>query len=485
MQALRRASLCALLLVSSGCIVGPNHSKPSASVSDAWIEVRADARLQATGVRVLQAMAARGIALGQIFPQVQELNGDFTRSKASEHGLAVTPYNSSWRLGFDAGWEMDFWGKFRRNIEAADAELGASVASYDDAVVTLVAEVALAYVEVRTTQARIKIAQDNVKRQQDSTHLAEERFQAGATSELDPTQVKSLLAETQAEIPSLETQLHQAMYRLTFLLGEPPRDILPELGQPGIIPIPPTEVSIGIPADLLRRRPDIRLAERTAAAASARIGVASAELYPAFFLGGSLGLEAGRASDLFRSGSWTGLFTPGFSWPIFNYGRLRNNVRVQDAVFQEALLNYRNTVLAAAQEVEGSLAAFVRGQDRDGYLREAVKHSERALDLARVQYAEGTADFQRVLDALAQLQRLQDSRVVTQGQVVVSLIAMHKSLGGGWELRNCQNLVGESTKREMRSRTNWGRMLDTGRRKRTGACADECPAAPPEPGCGD
>jgi len=492
---LGRATLGVLLLLTGACMVGPDYKTPDAAVHDAWIEGGEDTRvkrdaaqqrewwktlndpvldaliakahgqnlsLRAAGVRVLQAMAARGISVGQLFPQVQELNGDYTRAKASENGPPGPTYTSSWGLGFDAAWELDFWGKFRRNIEASDAELDASLATYDDVMVTLVSEVALAYVDLRTTQARIQIAHDNVKQQEDSTRLAEERFQAGATSELDPTQVKTLLAQTRAEIPSLEAQLRQAMYRLTFLLGEPPRDILEELGQPGRIPTAPAEIAVGIPADLLRRRPDIRLAERQAAAQSARIGVAQAELYPAFFLSGSLGLQAGSASNLFDGGSWTGSITPGFSWPIFNYGRLKNNVRVQDAAFQAAILNYRNAVLAAAQEVESGLVGFLRGQERAALLQEAVALSEKSLELARVQYAEGTADFQRVLDALTGLQQVQDALVTAQGRVVASLIATQKSLGGGWELREGLNIVPEETRQEMKERTNWGKLLDAG-----------------------
>jgi len=489
---MRTQTLAALLLLG-GCMVGPDYETPESKVNDAWHEGGEDQRvkrdaaqesewwktlndpvldnliatahgqnlsLRAAGVRVLQAMAARGISVGQLFPQVQELNGSYSRSKASENGPPVPTYSSSTGLGFDASWELDFWGKFRRDIEAADAELDASLATYDDVMVTLISEVALAYIDIRTTQARIKIARDNVKRQEDGNTLAEERFKAGATSELDPTQVKSLLAETRAEIPSLDAQLRQAMYRLMFLLGEPPRDILEELGEPGRIPSVPAEVAVGIPADLLRRRPDIRLAERQAAAQSARIGVAKADLYPAFFLSGSLGLRANSASNLFDSGSWTGSITPGFSWPVFNYGRIRNNIRVQDAAFEGAILNYRNTVLAAAQEVESGLVGFLRGQDRATHLREAVKQSQKALGLAQVQYAEGTADFQRVLDALAGLQQVQDSLVRTQGQIIASLIATHKALGGGWELRDGLNIVPQETKEEMQARTNWGKLLD-------------------------
>jgi NodT family efflux transporter outer membrane factor (OMF) lipoprotein len=480
----------AFVLLLPACMVGPDYVRPDAKINDGYIEgearVKRDAEyesgwwkalndpvldslietahaqnltLRAAGVRVLQAMAARGISVGELFPQAQELNGAYTRSRASENGPPVPTYASTWGVGFDAAWELDFWGKFRRNLEASDAELDASLASYDDVMVTLVAEVALAYFQIRTVQERIKIALDNVKQQEDGENLAEERFNAGSTSELDPAQARTLLAQTEAEIPTLEAQLRQTMYRLTFLLGEPPRNILEQLGEMDGLPQAPTELAVGIPADLLRRRPDVRLAERQAAAQSARIGVAKAEMYPAFFVSGSLGLASSDASDLFKSGSWTGSITPGFSWPIFNYGRLTNNVRVQDAAFQAAIIGYRNAVLAAAQEVESSLVGFLRAQDRETLLEEALRHSQRSLELAKLQYKEGTADFQRVLDALAGLQAVQDSLVVTQGRVLVALVSTHKALGGGWELRNGLDIVPQETKDAMEARTNWGSML--------------------------
>jgi NodT family efflux transporter outer membrane factor (OMF) lipoprotein len=483
----------ARLLLLAGCMVGPDYVRPDAQVNETWVESGRDTRVQAgveqqiewwkalddpaldalieraygqnlslraAGVRILQAMAERGIAVGQLFPQVQELNGDFTRSKASENGPPVPPYTSSWGIGFDAAWELDFWGKFRRNIEAADAELDASLANYDDIMVSLVSEVALAYIEIRTLQLRIRIAQENVKQQEDGTRLADERFKSGATSELDPTQVRALTAQTRALIPSLEAQLRQAAYRLTFLLGEPPHDILDELGDPGQLPLASPEIAVGIPADLLRRRPDIRLAERQAAAQSARIGVAQADLYPSFFLSGSLGLRSDSASSLFDGNSWTGAITPGFSWPIFNYGRLKNNVRAQDAAFQASIIGYRNAVLAAAQEVESGLAAFLGAQDSVVFLADSVTHLKRSLELARVQYAEGSADFQRVLDSLTGLRQVQDTLVTTQGQVLANLIATQKALGGGWEVRRGVAIVPNKTQKEMAERTDWGNMLD-------------------------
>jgi NodT family efflux transporter outer membrane factor (OMF) lipoprotein len=489
----RLAVLAALCLVQTGCTVGPDYVRPTAVVADDWVESadgervepekapptewwkvfgdpvldglveRAYAQnlpLRVAGVRVLQAMAARGIAVGGLFPQVQELSGDYTRAKASGNGPPVPSYSSTWRMGLDAAWELDFWGKFRRSIESSDAELDASLANYDAVVVSLVAEVALTYVEIRTLQLRIKIAEENVEQQERSLELAVDRFEAGSTSKLDPTQVRSLLAETRAAIPSLGLQLKQAAYRLSFLLGTTPGDILSELGNPLKIPAAPSSVAVGIPADLLRRRPDIRLAERQAAAQSARIGVAEAEMYPAFFLSGGIGFGASDPSDLLTGQSWTGSITPGFRWPIFNYGRLTNNVRVQDAEFQAAIINYRNAVLAAAGEVESGLAGFLGSQDREAHLREAVKQSQLALDLSQLQYAEGTADFQRVLDALTGLRAVQDAMVSARGDVAASLITTHKAMGGGWELRQGMDIVPEETRAEMAERTNWDDLLE-------------------------
>jgi len=488
----RVAVLALLLLLAPACEVGPDYVRPEEAVNDEWLEGETDARvkpgapqpaewwkvlkdpvldslierahaenlsLRIAGVRVLQAMAARGIAVGTLFPQSQTVGGAYSRSKAPD-GAPGSPYASSWNLGFDAVWELDFWGKFRRSIQAADGVLDASLANYDAVMVSLFSEIAIAYVQLRTLQVRLEIARKNVKTQEDGLRLANTRFETGATSELDPAQARSLLAQTRSDIPFFEAQIRQTLYRIAFLLGSPPTADLADLEKPGKIPDVPAEIAVGIPADLLRRRPDIRLAERQAAAQSARIGVAEADLYPAFFLSGSLGLASNSASTLFDSGSWTGAIEPGFSWPVLNYGRLKNNVRVEDAEFQAAIENYRNVVLAAAQEVESGIAAYLGGLDQASRLAEAVEESQKSLDLANIQYAEGTADFQRVLDSLEGLQRLQDALTVTQGQAVAYLISTQRALGGGWEVRRGMDIVPEETRREMAERTNWGDLLE-------------------------
>ncbi|MHC4991378.1 MAG: efflux transporter outer membrane subunit, partial [Planctomycetota bacterium] len=416
--------------------------------------------LRQAAVRVMQAMAERGITVGQLFPQSQEINGSFDRTKFSENPGTPDRYQNTWGLSFDAAWELDVWGRFRRGIESADAALDASLASYDDVMVSLVAEVAATYVEFRTLQVRIDIAMDNVEIQEESLRLAESRFRNGATSELDPVQAKAVLEQTRSDVPALRIQLQQAMYQLSFLLGMPPRDMMDRLGEAGRVPFAPTEVAVGIPADLLRRRPDIRLAERQAAAQSAQIGVAVADLYPSFFLSGSLGLRSDSTGSLFDSSSWTGSFTPGFSWPILNYGRLENNVRVQDAAFQAAILQYQTTVLAAAQEVEGGVVSFLGAQEQARHLAESVVHSRRSLELSTIQYLEGSSTFTRVLDSQAQLRQVEEFLASTQGEVAQSLIATYKALGGGWEVRQGMDILPEETREEMKQRTDWGDMLD-------------------------
>jgi NodT family efflux transporter outer membrane factor (OMF) lipoprotein len=481
-----------MLLCAGGCMVGPDYVRPDADVNQSWLDAQ-DPRvkpdpveqvewwrtfddplldalveeayaqnltLRQAAVRVVQAMAARGIAVGELFPQSQEVGGSYDRTKLSENIGEPIRYRSSWGIGFDAAWELDVWGKYRRNIESADASLDASLASYDDVMVSLVAEVAATYVELRTLQIRIRIALDNIEIQEESLRLAESRFRNGQTSELDVAQAESVLEQTRAAVPALRIDLQQAMYQLNFLLGSPPRDLLERLGEAGQIPTAPTEIAIGIPADLLRRRPDIRLAERQAAARSAQIGVAAADLYPSFFLSGSLGLQSDSSGDLFEGDSWTGSITPGFSWPILNYGRIKNNVRVQDAAFQATILDYQNAVLAAAQEVESGLAGFLGAQEQVEHLAASVDASRRSLELSTIQYREGSSTFTRVLNSQTQLRAVEESLATTQGQVAQNLIATYKALGGGWEIRRGVDILPEETRQEMEKRTDWGTMLE-------------------------
>jgi NodT family efflux transporter outer membrane factor (OMF) lipoprotein len=490
------AALAGTLLGAVGCIgtVGPNFTRPAAPTSPAWLEARsprvqagpprverwweifrdpaltklvetADAQnlsLRAAGLRVLQAQARRGIAIGNLFPQQQALSGSYTRTRRSVNtpaGGVGARDTGSWQAGFDALWELDLWGKFRRAIEASDAELLAAVASYDDVLVSLVAEVATTYVRLRVVDERLAVARDNVRVEHDSLEIARIRFEAGGTSELDVQQATALLKDTEATIPQFGIQLRQAIDSLAVLLGMPPTELTDLLGGEGRVPQVPAEVAIGIPADLLRRRPDVRRAELDAAAQSARIGVAVADLLPSFQLTGTLGLSAEDAANLFEGRSFTGSFGPALRWPILNYGRIVNNVRLQDATFQELAVTYANTVLVAQREVEDALIGYLRGSEQVERLAESVAAAKRAVEISQVQYREGATDFTSVLNTQQAKLREEDLLASTRGAVALAAIALYKALGGGWEIRGGRDFVPEETREAMRARTDWGSMI--------------------------
>ena len=325
-------------------------------VLDSLIEeaYRQNISLQLAGLRILEARAQLGIAVGLQYPQTQQVGGSASAVKLSENAPNFSPVADrsfrDYQAGFDASWEIDFWGRYRRGIQSAEAGLAASLADYDDALVSLTAEVARSYVLIRTLQERLQIAYDNIKLQQDSLRIANVRFTNGATTELDVQQARSNLANTQALVPSTLSGIQKARNALAILLGILPSELHNLLDGPGKIPVVPAEIATGIPAELLRRRPDIRRAEALAASQSALIGVAESDLYPRFTLLGSIGFETSDtfdsdAGDLIDSDSLQYFAGPAFTWNILNYGRLKNNVRVQDARYQQTIMNYRNTVL--------------------------------------------------------------------------------------------------------------------------------------------
>jgi NodT family efflux transporter outer membrane factor (OMF) lipoprotein len=347
----------------------------------------------------------------------------------------------------------------------------ASIAGYDSALVTLTAEVARAYVLIRTFEERILIARANVQIQKRSLEIAEARFEGGIVTELDVQQAKALLNDTEAAISRLKIGLRQTRHGLSILLGIPPGSLKNVLIEAGAIPDAPPEVIVGIPADLLRRRPDIRSSELQAAAQSARIGIAKADLYPQFSLVGSIGLQSSEQGgitsnnanfgDLFDSDSITYFLGPSIQWPILNYGRIKNSVRVQDAQFQQLIVNYENTVLNAYREVEDAMVGFLRSQEQVTYLSNSVNASKRSVDLSLIQYREGVTDYQRVLDTQRFLTQEQDLLTSVNGEVALNLIAMYKALGGGWQIREGKDFVNEETKAEMQERTSWGGMLSS------------------------
>lgn len=500
-----RTGFACSMVVAAGCTtVGPDYERPETTTADDWLEAN-DARvdtasveyqdwwsvfndpvldqlitqayqqnlsLQVAGLRVLQARAQLGIAVGLQYPQSQSVNGGYVRSRASQNAppLANLPDDiassasqglNTWSTSFDAAWEADVWGKFRRGIQAADANLAANMLNYDALLVTLTGDVAALYTVVRTFEERLRVARQNVELQTEALNLAQTRFNLGATSQLDVEQSTSLLRNTQAMIPALELGLGQTRNTLSFLLGMPPSDLQAILGSAGDIPTAPTTAAVGIPADLLRRRPDVRAAEMAAATQSAAIGVSQADLYPHFVIAGSLGLAGESFSDQFKSGSATGFITPFVSWDILNYGRIKNNVRVQDARFEQLAVSYQNSVLNAAREVQDGLLGFLRTQEQIGFLQGGVEASVRAADLALVQYQQGAVDYTRVLNTQTTLLQQQDALTASRGAVVSNLIAVYKALGGGWQLREGNNYVDEALREKMAARTDWDELLDS------------------------
>ena len=492
----------------AGCAVGPDYIRPQAPEMKTWIE-KDDSRIKSepadfstwwkmfndpvldalietayqqnlslriAGIRILEARAELGIAVGNRYPQLQQARVDVTRVSASENAANTTPsadfnYGEA-GLGFDAAWEMDFWGKFRRAVESGVWNLDASIANYDDILVSLTAEVARTYVLIRTLEARLAIAHENVKIQERSREIAQVRFEGGDVTELDVSQARALLGDTQASIPRLEAQLRQAGNGLALLLGILPGDLEHMLGGPRPIPAVAPQVAVGVPAELLRRRPDIRVAERRMAAQCSLIGLAKADLYPRFSLLGSIGLSASDAAvtaagfpggssrgDLWDSDSIEFLGGLSFQWNVFNYGRIKNRVRVQDARFQQLAANYINTVLKASREVEDGISAFLKSQEEVGFLTSSVKAASRSVDLSLIQYREGLVDYQRVIDTQRFLVQVQDLLTAKEGSVTLGLVAIYKALGGGWQIRVGNEFVPQETKDEMGRRTDWGDLL--------------------------
>lgn len=524
-----RSLLLAAVTFLAGCMIGPNYTRPLAPTAERWIDAdaaptvattRADSApapapdspawwtvfadpilvdlvdtayrqnptLRTAGARVVEAQARRGIAIGGLFPQQQEAFGGYQRvgiSNARANQQIGDHFFDDFAAGFDATWELDVWGRFRRGIESADAELLASVASYDDVLLTLIAEVSANYIQLRTLEQRLDVARDNVAIQERSFGIADEKYQAGEVTALDSAQAKALLEDTRALIPAIEIGIRQTENTLSILLGMPPRNLDDLLAsRRALIPHPPAAVALGVPADLLRRRPDVRVAERTLAAQSARIGVAKADLLPRFALVGTVSVAAEDFPDLFEGRSFESFGGPSVRWAILNYGRITNNVRVQDARFQALIGGYETAVLRAQAEVESALAAYLGEQRRLVALEASVEAATRAVDLADIQYREGAYDYTRVLNTQQFLVGEQDRLVATRGAVAVALTALYKALGGGWEIRMDQDFVTEEMKNAMRARTGWGGMLDVDRRQHavegaaSGTEASGAPLAP-------
>lgn len=495
-----RTLIVAVGVLMTGCFkLGQDFEPPNAKVPDAWQDqtgpglrvgdfrewwkvfqdpvlnhlvekaYQQNLGLQAAAIRIQEARAKLGIARGKLFPQTQEIGVGLFHNQHSVNEPNFTTfdrYYTSFDMGFDATWEVDVWGKFRRGIESADAMREVSELEYDDILVTLTAEVAASYIQIRAFEQRMKLARENIEIQQGSRRIAEAQYRNGIATELDVQQAKSLLHATTAMLTNLEVGLRQSQNSLCVLLGIPPEQLPDLFSGDQNIPSAPPEVVIGIPADVVRRRPDIRREELKAATQSAMIGVAKADLYPRLSLQGNIGALAGStqgidAFDVLGSQAMAAKIGPTITWPILQYGRLKNNVRVQDAKFQEQLINYQNTVLKALQEAEDAIVAFLKTREQITELKQGVEASRRSVDISLAQYRGGIDDFNRVLNAQQFLVQQQDKLTTAQGDMAKNLVAVYKALGGGWELRTGKPILPESVAKDMRERTDWGDVLLT------------------------
>jgi NodT family efflux transporter outer membrane factor (OMF) lipoprotein len=397
--------------------------------------------LRIAQARVREARAHYRMTAADFWPTV-DAGGSYARQRQSQNQPVLNSFpplpssayeNSVYQAGFDASWEIDVFGGKRRATEAAKAHVAATQFGEREVLVTLLGEVARNYVEARGYQRRLEIAQDNIRAQEQSLAIVQNRFTNGLTSDLDVQQASTLLSTTRAVVPQLETALAASIHRLGVLLGQTPESLETELAAVAPIPAAPPVVPVGLPSELLLRRPDVALAERHLAAATANIGVAKADLFPKFYLTGLAGFEGTSADDWFRSGSRFWSVGPAVQWRIFDAGRIRANVKVQTARQEQVLASYENTALCAFEEVENALTAYAKEQIRRQQLAAAVKSSEESLRLANQLYANGLSNFINVLDAERSLYQAQDALVQSDKTVTTNIIALYKSLGGGWE----------------------------------------------------
>jgi outer membrane protein, multidrug efflux system len=345
-----------------------------------------------------------------------------------------------WQVGFDASWEIDVFGGTRRNIEASNADVAAAIEDRRDALVSLLGEVARDYIDLRGSQRELEIVRQNLKTQEDTLWLTRDRFNNGVATQLDVARAAAQVATTAAEIPTIISSIGQSIHALSVLLAEQPEALSDELTKVAPIPPVPPEVPVGLPSELIKRRPDIRRAERQLAAANARIGVATADLFPKFSITGLLGLDSTEPKNLFDYSSRYYSIAPGFTWPIFDAGRIRANIRVQDEAEQQAVATYQQAVLNALRDVEDALVVYENEQIRRKALMDAVDADKQAVDLATDQYKQGVADFLTVLDAERELYAAQDSLVQSDETVSSNLVTLYKALGGGWEIEQKPNL---------------------------------------------
>jgi outer membrane protein, multidrug efflux system len=470
-----------LVVLLSGCMVGPNYHPPQVPLPGSWAErpatqvspkivnlsswwtvfhdrelnslieraASANTDLQIARARVMEARAIRGVVAADYYPEV-DIEASYSRSKGSENLIstgsgapssAVTPSSGGsssgknlFQAGFDASWEIDVFGGVRRAVEAADAELQASEENYRDVLVSLFAEVARNYLEVRGSQLRKAIAEKNIFLENRTLEMTKGRLEVGLGSELDVAQAQAQLASTESRIPSLESAEKQAVHRLGVLLGMEPGALGTELSGSAPIPVGPPEVPAGLPSDLLRRRPDIRRAERELASSTARIGVATSDLFPKFYLTGLVGQQSADLADVTLGSSRYWSIGPSVAWPLFAGGRIRANIALRNAQQDAFLARYEKTILTALEDVENALVAYDKEQETRRSLVKVMEANRKAFDMASELYVRGLVDFLNVVVNQRALNLSEDALAQSTQRVSANLVALFKALGGGWEM---------------------------------------------------
>jgi NodT family efflux transporter outer membrane factor (OMF) lipoprotein len=500
-----------------GCKVGPDYKTPAAPLQEQWRMTAsqvvggqpADPRewwrtfndpvldslvdeafaqnmaLQTVAFRIIEGRLTRSLAMWMfgpvIIPRASAIHHDFSTNvkpevsvnwpkflpKPSGDLISVTPEVDIYQAGFDAFWEMDIWGKLRRNLESADAELTADIASYDDILVTLVGEVAATYIQIRTVEQRIVALRRIMDLDRKFLALTEERVGNGQVLETDLLLAKALLGMAEQGLPRLEGARDQLENALCILLGRPAGDLRGQLGGAGRIPMAPAKIAVGIPADLLRRRPDVRLAEARAHAECAQIGKAKAmALYPSLSLFGSLGLRSSATGDFFDSDSQFSSYGALSHWGIFLYPGTVQIVRARDVDFEQAVLQYKHTVLRAGMEVENAISSLDTAQKSLGITTDTVAVAQKAADSAMAAYKDGKVIVSLPLEALKILASQEDQMLGEQGACSLAMVAVYKGIGGGWELREGKELIPQEVQKRMKDRTDWwflrgGKFLET------------------------
>jgi NodT family efflux transporter outer membrane factor (OMF) lipoprotein len=449
---------CLYMLMQAGCLVGPDYNPQDPNAPAGWVgtkntassdamllewwtefndtnltslierAMKSNLDLRLAEERIREARAASSVVNAGFWPTAN-ITGSATRNRI---GIPNVRKSNLFQAGLDAAWELDIFGGTRRSIEAAEADVKATIEDRRDVLVTLVSELAINYVQLRGYQQEIIIARNNLSSQQQNASVVRKRYEGGFVSALDVANADAQMATTMSQIPVLEISVQQTIYNISVLLGQEPASLLEELSPASSIPLTPPEVPAGLPSEMLRRRPDIRRTEAQIHSATAQIGVATADLFPKFNLAGSINMSASKPGDLrWDQRSWS--FGPSASWEIFNAGRVSYNIEIQKALQQQAVLTYKKSVLTAIQDVENALIAYAKEQEHHKALINAVTANRKAVDLATQLYVEGQTDFISVLDAQRSLYVTEDALVRSTSTLSTDLIAIYKALGGGWD----------------------------------------------------